>query len=129
MQAQWGKGTTIFSVSPQHPLQGVKIDETNPDHVFKAIVYNVMPSNDDEDGRVCLHSALPFDTVKEKESVIKDKLQSVCSSVVEFLLPPLTFYQMFKNLPNFKVSISTITPLLGKEGFAAVFTPMRVDYN
>jgi hypothetical protein len=77
IQAQWGKGTTLYSVSPQHPLQGAEITQTNQDHVFQAIVYNVLPTNEDEEGRVCIHSGIPYSDVKEP--VIKDKLQAVCA--------------------------------------------------
>ena len=65
-------------MSPQHPLQGTKVEEANPDNVFRAIVYNVLPANEDEEGRMCLHSGLAFEQVKEKETTVRDRLQGVC---------------------------------------------------
>ena len=67
---------SLTAAQPMHPL---KIEETSPDHVFKAIAYNVLPTNEDEEGRVALHSAMAISAVKDKEAAVRDKIQAVRS--------------------------------------------------
>ncbi len=46
--------------------------------MFKAIVYNVLPTNSDEEGRVCLHSERQYTEIRDREADVLKKVQTVC---------------------------------------------------
>ncbi len=77
-QAQIGAGSAIYAFSGQPQFQTVPITEDDRDHVFKAIVYNVLPTNSDEEGRVCLHSERQYSEIRDREADVLKKLQTVC---------------------------------------------------
>eukprot|EP00050_Salpingoeca_kvevrii_P022604 m.128851 g.128851 ORF g.128851 m.128851 type:complete len:629 (+) comp9760_c0_seq6:346-2232(+) len=77
MQACWGTGQFFLSM-PQSPQWNnvAPITERDPEHCFKEIAYNLLPTNDDAEGRIGLKLQMPIEKVVENEKAIAHLLQT-----------------------------------------------------
>merc|ERR1719305_1569319 len=85
MQALWGKGTYFLSAAPNQPIPTAPVELENEYNVFKTIMYNVLPTSKNNDGRVGLAIVGSLDEVKRDVDKIAPHLQH---NVLKELLQP-----------------------------------------
>eukprot|EP00053_Salpingoeca_punica_P014263 m.129580 g.129580 ORF g.129580 m.129580 type:complete len:641 (-) comp16409_c0_seq1:242-2164(-) len=79
LQAQWGKGTFFYSMAadPSAWTNSAPISEKDPDHCFKAIAYNLLPTNDDSEGRVGLVLNVNKEELQRMEQQVAQHIQTI----------------------------------------------------
>jgi len=107
LQAFWGSGKGFFN------QQGQSVDFTpdNPFSFFKAVGYNVLPSNRNEDGLVALTIDRKMSEVCDNQQAIVDMLQRIVTN----------------NQPNTTLCVEGIRPLVDDKTEMVIYVQQRAN--